>query len=126
MLQSIYIHTLLQSIWRQVKISSFLKLQYLSFILKFAFEDLYLANKRKNQLIKTNLHVVNVFFWTETFNKILKEERAKFVDKISAVGGTMGLFTGFSILSGVEILYLIWRIIRKGVYNCKECGCKTK
>ena len=27
------------------------------------------------------------------------------MDKLSAVGGTMGLLTGFSIISGVELLY---------------------
>ena len=29
----------------------------------------------------------------------------KFVDILSAIGGTMGLLTGFSIISGVEIVY---------------------
>ena len=29
-------------------------------------------------------------------------------DKISWVGGMMGLFTGFSVISGFEILYWIW------------------
>ena len=28
------------------------------------------------------------------------------MDMLSAIGGTMGLLTGFSIISGVEILYL--------------------
>ena len=29
-------------------------------------------------------------------------------DKISWVGGMMGLFTGFSVISGIEILYWLW------------------
>ena len=29
-------------------------------------------------------------------------------DKISWVGGMMGLFTGFSVISGFEILYWVW------------------
>ena len=33
------------------------------------------------------------------------------VDLLSTVGGTMGLFTGFSILSGAEILYWIFGTI---------------
>ena len=29
-------------------------------------------------------------------------------DKISWVGGMMGLFTGFSVISGLEIIYWLW------------------
>ena len=31
-----------------------------------------------------------------------------FSDKISWIGGMMGLFTGFSVISGIEILYWLW------------------
>ena len=31
-----------------------------------------------------------------------------FSDKISWVGGMMGLFTGFSVISAIEILYWLW------------------
>ena len=43
-------------------------------------------------------------------NKITKDKAAKFVDMLSAIGGTMGLLTGFSIISGVEILYFISKL----------------
>ena len=36
---------------------------------------------------------------------VTKDRAAKFVDMLSAIGGTMGLLTGFSIISGVEIVY---------------------
>ena len=29
-------------------------------------------------------------------------------DKISWIGGMMGLFTGFSFISGLEIMYWLW------------------
>ena len=29
-------------------------------------------------------------------------------DKISWIGGMMGLFTGFSVISGLEIMYWLW------------------
>ena len=38
---------------------------------------------------------------------------AKFEDKLSAIGGTMGLLTGFSIISAVEIIYFASKVIRK-------------
>ena len=48
-----------------------------------------------------------------TFDKITKDRAAKFVDMLSAIGGTMGLLTGFSIISGVEIVYFGIKIILK-------------
>ena len=56
---------------------------------------------------------MRIFFDTPKFDKISKDRAAKFVDMISAIGGTMGLLTGFSIISGVEILYFT----AKFVYN---------
>ena len=38
---------------------------------------------------------------------------AKFEDKLSAIGGTMGLLTGFSIISAVEIIYFACKVIGK-------------
>ena len=54
---------------------------------------------------KNKLRFVRIYFDTPTFDRITKDRAAKFVDMLSAIGGTMGLLTGFSIISGVEILY---------------------
>ena len=60
---------------------------------------------------------MRIFFDTPTIDKITKDRAAKFVDMLSAIGGTMGLLTGFSIISGVEIIYFAskigWNIIQK-------------
>ena len=56
---------------------------------------------------------VRIYFDTPAFNKITKDRAAKFVDKLSAIGGTMGLLTGFSIISGVEIIYFAMKIVWK-------------
>ena len=58
-------------------------------------------------LIEPNLKYVRIFFDTSTFDIIKKDRAAKFVDMLSAIGGTMGLLTGFSIISGVEIIYFV-------------------
>ena len=68
--------------------------------MKFLFSDYEWEN---------NLKYVRIFFDTPTFDRITKDRAAKFVDMLSAIGGTMGLLTGFSIISGVEILYFIAR-----------------
>ena len=66
---------------------------------------------------KNDLRYIRIFFDTPTINKITKDRAAKFVDMLSAIGGTMGLLTGFSIISAVEILYFAakigWSIIQK-------------
>ena len=46
---------------------------------------------------------------------MLQDRAAKFVDQLSAIGGTMGLLTGFSLISGVEILYFLVKILYKTV-----------
>ena len=40
-----------------------------------------------------------------------KEKRAKLVDIVAAFGGTMGLLTGFSLISVFEVLYFIVKIV---------------
>ena len=50
---------------------------------------------------------MRIYFDTPTFDRITKDRAAKFEDMLSAIGGTMGLLTGFSIISGVEILYFV-------------------
>ena len=54
---------------------------------------------------------MRIYFDTPTFDKIEKDRAAKFVDMLSAIGGTMGLLTGFSIISAVEILYFAAKIL---------------
>ena len=56
------------------------------------------------------MRLVRIYFDTPIFDRITKDRAAKFVDMLSAIGGTMGLLTGFSIISGVEILYFAAKI----------------
>ena len=57
------------------------------------------------------LRLVRIYFDTPTFDRIIKDRSAKFVDMLSAIGGSMGLLTGFSIISAVEIIYFATKII---------------
>ena len=58
--------------------------------------------------------------------KITKDKAAKFVDQLSAIGGTMGLLTGFSIISGVEIAYFAVKIALGYLSNFRENLLKKK
>ena len=59
-------------------------------------------------------------FNTPKFEVITKDRAAKFVDMLSAIGGTMGLLTGFSIISGVEIIYFMVKIAFGYILTIKE------
>ena len=68
---------------------------------------------KADYFVKLDLKYVRIYFDATTFDRITKERAANFVDKLSAIGGTMGLLTGFSIISGVEIVYFGINIILK-------------
>ena len=56
------------------------------------------------------LELVRIYFDATSFDQINKDRSNTAIDKLSAIGGTMGLLTGFSIISGVEIVYFIIKI----------------
>ena len=63
------------------------------------------------------LKYVRIYFDTATFDTIKKDTSAKIVDILSAIGGTMGLLTGFSIISGVEILFYLVKFLEYFTYK---------
>ena len=68
----------------------------------------------------TTLKFVRIYFDTTTFDRITKDSAAKFVDMLSAIGGTMGLLTGFSIISAVEIVYFATKWIFQFYFVIKK------
>ena len=67
---------------------------------------------------------VSVFFETSTYDQIERDKKVTLEGQLGLIGGTMGLLTGFSILSAVEILYYLARLLfslwRKGICCMKE------
>ena len=55
--------------------------------------------------------MISIHFDTPGYDEITKDEAAKFVDMLSAIGGTFGLLTGFSLISGVEIIYFLFTFL---------------
>ena len=51
------------------------------------------------------LQLFQIYFDTSTFDIVENDEKVTLEAQIGLVGGTLGLFAGFSILSGVEIIY---------------------
>ena len=50
-----------------------------------------------------------IFFDTATFDDIERDKKVKTEAQLSLIGGTMGLLTGFSIISGIEITFFFLR-----------------
>ena len=46
---------------------------------------------------------MTIYINSPTFDLIEKDAKTAFIDKLSAIGGTLGLFTGFSLISGIEV-----------------------
>ena len=61
--------------------------------------------------IQSKLHVVQIYFDTATFDDIERDKKIKIEAQLSLIGGTIGLLTGFSIISGVEIIFYLVRLI---------------
>ena len=59
----------------------------------------------------STLELVRIYFDTATFDDIERDKKIKTEAQLSLIGGTMGLLTGFSIISGVEIVYFLLRLI---------------
>ena len=53
------------------------------------------------------LQLVQIYFDTATYDEIVKDVSVTLADQLGAIGGTMGLFAGFSFLSAVELLYFL-------------------
>ena len=58
------------------------------------------------------LEVVKIYFQTSTFDQVTRDARTDMVTKISLIGGTLGLFTGFSFVSGLELINFIFELFR--------------
>ena len=61
--------------------------------------------------LEAQLHLVHIFFDTATFDNIQKDKKIKFEAQLSLIGGTMGLLTGFSIISGIELVFFLIKLI---------------
>ena len=63
--------------------------------------------------------MVEIYCGAATYDKIEKDVKMTLETAFGLIGGTMGLLTGFSIISGVEILYFLFKIVLK-VWRTKK------
>ena len=63
------------------------------------------------ELPPSTLQLVQINFDTATFDNIERDKKTKMEAQLSLIGGTMGLLTGFSIISGVEVIFFLFRFV---------------
>ena len=56
------------------------------------------------------LDIFQIYLDSSTYDEIERDVKNSFEDQLGVLGGTMGLFTGFSILSGVEIIFFLVKL----------------
>ena len=61
--------------------------------------------------IQEHLETVEIYFNTGSFDRVTKSPKTNFVSRLSLIVGTIGLFSGFSILSGFEIIFYIFKAL---------------
>ena len=78
------------------------------------------------------LHMVQIYFDTATYDEVERDTKVTLEAQLGLNGGTMGLLTGFSLLSGLEILYFVakffmsLRIFRSLIVFSKNCETKLR
>ena len=72
------------------------------------------------------LELVQIFFDTASFDEIELDVKTNFETQISTIGGTMGLFTGFSIISGIELIYFAAKFFLRSTAIAVPKGEKKK
>ena len=68
--------------------------------------------------IESTVQLVQIYFDTVTFDKIEREKKIKVEAQLSLVGGSMGLLTGFSIISAIEVIFFLFRSTRNWIILC--------
>ena len=63
---------------------------------------------------------MEIYFDTATFDDIERDKKIKVEAQLSLIGGTMGLFSGFSIISGIEIIFFVAKFLYRGGAHLKR------
>ena len=71
-----------------------------------------MKNKPTYNAYEEDITIVNFYFDKSTILQFTRQQSMTVVDYISQLGGLLGLFLGFSFISGVELFY--WLTIRLG------------
>ena len=63
---------------------------------------------------------LNLFFDTHIITQVTLNVKHTFFDKISSIGGTLGLFCGVSMISILELLYYLLLFLKRMTWRTDE------
>ena len=63
---------------------------------------------------------ITVAFKGSTFMALKRSLRVSFTDKLGSIGGTMGLFSGFSLLAIMELIHWICKVATSVIVTSKK------
>lgn len=67
----------------------------------------YMILNRDANYIENNLAIIHIFLLENSYGGFTKTEFIGFTDFLSNIGGLLGLFMGFSVISLIEIIYFV-------------------
>lgn len=77
------------------------------------------TTRNRTQVVKNNVLLVNLYFETITYTQIKEIAEMPFSNLLANIGGKLGLFLGVSILSFLEIVEIIFEVIRHYILQIK-------
>ena len=72
------------------------------------------------------MKLIQIYFDTATYDEIESDVKVTLEAQLGLIGGTMGLLTGFSILSGVEIIYFAIKLFMSMRINRADLAMKQR
>jgi hypothetical protein len=66
---------------------------------------------------------VKILFGSDKVNNLIRKQQFNEIDFLSYIGGLLGLFAGFSVLSFIELVY--WFLIRVCIVNDRKSSAKV-
>ena len=61
-----------------------------------------------NQLFSKDVSIIEIQLIDKSYKKMIQSVRVTFADQLGSIGGTLGLFCGFSFLAVVEMFHWLW------------------
>ncbi len=75
----------------------------------------YSLSRIRSQPVPDQVMRIKVYVDRHTTLEVVATATVTVIDMIANIGGTLGLFSGFSILSAVELLYWAGRAVSRAV-----------
>ena len=90
------------------------------------FDTLYGGNEFCQDYVRKYVSIVTIETPTHTVIKSKRVQRTTFFDKLATIGGTLGLFSGLSILSMVEIICFCLKVNKHLCLSTRDKLCKKR